>query len=118
MGNDLLNFLSLVLRENLLSCELEITRDRIDDWARPTTQIQRFDDFETFYDFICFTLEQDYTLLSARLNYDEGKQVYLDILMGKLLLKNSVNLISLDQLNDRGLLGNQRFVEQIQMEFI
>lgn len=117
MVNNLLNFLNLVRRNSLASCELELTRDRLDAWARPTTQIQRFDSFDNFYDFILFTLEQDYTLLSARLLYENSVELHMDILMGKLLLKNSVNVVSLDELNEHGLVGPQHFIEHIQMEF-
>lgn len=117
MGIDLLNFLDLVPEENLVHCGVELKLEHFQALHAPAIETREFQTVESLYQYVDFALENDYSLLSVYFDYPGGKSISMDILMGKLSLKNSVNLVSLDQLNEHNLVGSQRFIEEIRMEF-
>lgn len=117
MVNQLAKFLSLVRQESLISCELEFTYDIVDSWYRPRAQKREFLTYDAFMSFLVFLQSQDHTLLSIGFVYPDNQRISLDLLMAKLYFLNSATLMSMEQLHGAELVGDNKMIDEILMEF-
>jgi hypothetical protein len=57
------------------------------------------------------------TLLSLTFNYEKDQRLCLDILTGHLYERNSVSLVPLEALQKFDLIGKEKLIEEILIEF-
>ena len=119
MQDDLKVFLDLICRENLQSCSIEITDERVFlTWAKPKHTTLTFQNIKDLEEHLSLTSSSDDTQpLSMTFFYKQNQRIYLDILMGHLYELNNVSLVALEKLSRANLIGKGKLIEEIKMDF-
>lgn len=120
MQRNLKQFLDLIPRMPLKSCSVEFTYDRIQAFTRPKYSTVEFHFIEELEEYLALTFAKDeVTILSLKFDFDSAEKIFicLDILMGKLYMRNSAVMLSLEKLSSANLIGKGKLIEEVLIEF-
>ena len=117
---DLLSYLNYIPDSPLQECVLELILKSEDPWEAPfannNTKL-RFESLKDLRTYIQYMTTSQTRILSLNIVYSDKTWVYFDVLLSKLKLGYSFDKFQFPKLLSSGLVGNGKFIEDIQILF-